>query len=502
MSRPLGLGYVVFAGVIGTLGGLYIFAPQIPRGWVGAPARPADEGPLPVLPGDMQVSLEAKDHEAALATTVRVAAPRKAAPVAAALVVAPPVAPDLPKLPGTEALGQALLTDAEAAYRVYQWDKAISTARKVTALQVSPAMRQRANDIITQAPVVAQLFQKLNDRDELARNYDTNPSLVALTTGGKTIMAVPIQGTDKDSPVVDKDPLGFIASQRKLGQVNFLVQGNKGFIAAPLTDDRIGTVALVDQVALRKERRTQLDGFRKTLVGAEARDPMAWYDFGRFAFQNRLDDQVVDALNRAVLLDPKLTLTVREDRASVLYANLISHMKNGNKMQAAIYMGMIDRKYKDTEQGKQARLYYDGRTSELLAAAKELQRKADEEEARRLADLKKRAAESGDVAMAKTVEEDPPEAAPTITGSPDESKALALYEQGAKFCSDAIDKGNTPERDRLYGEAIKVLQQAVPMLSKLAENEKDPQKRESLEVKVQEANQMKLGAIKMRRPGH
>ncbi len=500
MARPLGLGYVVFAGVIGALGGLYIFAPQIPRGWFSAPARPTDEGPMPVLPGDMQVNLEARDHEAALATTVRVAAPRKAAPVAT--VITAPVVTAAPKLPNADAKGQALLTEADAAYHVYQWDKAMSSARKVLDLEVSPAVRLRAKDIVTQAPVVAQLFQKLNDRDELSRNYDTNPSLVGMTSGGKTIFAVPIQGTDKDSPVIDKDPLGFIATQRKLGQVSFLVQGNKGFIAAPLADEKIGTVALVDQVALRKDRRTQLDAFRKTLVGAEARDPMAWYDLGRFAFQNRLDDQVVDALHRAVLLDPKLSQTVREDRASVLYANLISHMKNSNKMQAAIYMGLIDRKYKDTEQGRQARLYYDGKTEEMLAAAKEIQRKASEEETRRLDDLKKRAAESGDVAMIKVAEEDPPEAAPTITGSPDESKALALYEQGAKFCSDAIDKGNTPERDRLYGEAIKVLQQAVPMLSKLAENEKDAQKRQSLEVKVQEANQMKLGAIKMRRPGH
>ena len=501
MSRPLGLGYVIFAGVIGTLGGLYIFAPQIPRGWVGLPARPVDEGPMPVLPGDMQVNLEAKDHEAALASTVRVAAPRKAA---SAVVVTAPVDTAKPKLPGGEAKGQALLTEAETAYRIYQWDKAMSGARKVLDLDVPPAMRQRAKDIVTQAPIVAQLFQKLNDRDELSRNYDTNTSLVALTNGGKTIFAVPIQGTDKDSPVVDKDPLGFISAQRKLGQVNFLVQGNKGFIAAPLTDEKIGVAALVDQVALRKERRVQLDAFRKTLVGAEARDPMAWYDFARYAFQNRLDDQVVDGLHRAVLLDPKLAQTVREDRAGLLYANLISHMKNSNKMQAAIYMGLIDRKYKDTEQGKQARLYYDGKTSELLAAAKEIQAKADEEEARRLADLKKRAVESGDVAMAKAVEEEEvaPPAVATITGSPDESKALALFEQGAKLCSDAIDKGNTPERDRLYGEAIKVMQQAVPMLSKLAENEKDPQKRQALEVKVQEANQLKFAALKMRRPGH
>lgn len=262
-------------------------------------------------------------------------------------------------------------------------------------------------------------------------------------------------------------------------------------------------MALVDQIELRKDRRLKLDAFRKTLVGAEAREPMAWYDFGRYAFQNRLDDQVVDGLHRAVLLDPKLAQTVREDRAGLLYANLISHMKNSNKMQAAIYMGLIDRKYKDTEQGQQARLYYDGKTAELLAAAKEIQRRADEEEARRLSDLKKRAAETGDVALAKAVEEEEaPEQVATITGSPDETKALALFEQGAKLCSDAIDKGNTPERDRLYGEAIKIMRQAVPMLSKLAEGEKDPQKRQALEVKVQEANQLKFAALKMRRPGH
>ena len=498
MARPLGLGYLVFAGVVGCVAGLYVFAPNVPRGWFAAPVRPVDEGPAPVLPGDMQVNLEAKDHEAALQATVRVAAPKKAAP---AVVIQAPQPTELPKVAAPDARGQELLAEVEKQYRSYQWNAAASGARKLSELNVGPAIAQRAKDIAAMAIPVGTLFGKLNERDELARNYDTNPSLVEITGGREVTFAVPIQGADKDSPVVEKDPLGYIAAQRKLGAVNFLVKGSKDYIAAPLSDDKIGVVRLVDQAKVRQDRLAKLEAFRKTLTGATARDPMAWYDLGRFAYQNRLDAYVVDALHQAVLLDPKLASSVREDRAGLLYANLITHLKNGNKTQAAIYMGILDRKYKDTEQGHQARLYYDGRTAELLAAAKETQRKAEEEEARRLADLKKRAEVTEDpIAKAAVVEEpEEPELIATITGSPDEAKAQSLYEQGAKLCSDAIDKGNTPERDKLYLQAVKVLEQAIPMLSKLAEKEKDPAKRQALESKVVEASQMKFGARKMSR---
>jgi hypothetical protein len=500
MARPLGLGYLVFAGVVGGVAGVLLFAPSIPRGWFAAPAVPTEEGTAPVLPGDMQVSLESKDHEADLQTTVRLAAPKK---TVAAPVIAAPAPIEAPKKPYADAEAQALLAEVEKQYRSYQWNPAVSGARKLADMNVSPAIRQRAADIAAHALPVGRLFGKLNDRDELTRGLDTNPSLVTLSGGRELTYAVPIQGPDKDSPVVDKDPLGYIAAQRRTGKVNFLVRGSKGYIATELSDAAIGTVKAVDQAAVKADKLAQLEKFRKTIVGSTARDPMAWYDLGRFAYQHRLDQFVVDALHQAVLLDKDLVASVREDRAGVLYASLISHMRNENKTQAAVYMGIIDRKYKDTEQGRQARLYYDGKTSELLAAAKETQRKADEEESRRLADMKKRA-EDGDAAAKAAMIEEPVEepAVATITGSADESRAQQLYEEGAKLCSDAIDKGNTPERDRLYGEAIKVLSQAVPLLSKLAEQEKDPAKREALEFKAVEANKMKFGATKMRRPGH
>ena len=499
MARPLGLGYLIFAGLVGSTAGLLIFAPEVPRGWFAAPTAPADEGAAPILPGDMQMSLESKDHEAALQTTVRIAAPKQTAPP----VITAPVTTEAIMKPNADAQAQPLLAEVEKLYRSYQWNRAVSGARKIADLNVSPAIRQRAADIAAYGLPVGQLFGKLNDRDELSRGLDTHPSLVALNGGREVTYAVPIQGADKDSPIVTKDPLGYIAAQRKTGKVNFLIKGSKGYIATELSDAAIGTVKAVDQATVRAEKLAQLEKFRKTITGATARDPMAWYDLGRFAYQNRLDSYVVDALHQAVLLDKNLAASVREDRAAVLYANLISHMRNENKTQAAVYMGIIDRKYKDTEQGRQARLYYDGKTSELLAAARETQRKSDADEARRLADMKQRAA-VGDVAAKAAIVEEAAEkpATPSITGSVDEGDAQELYEQGAKLCSDAIDQGNTPERDRLYGEAIKVLNQAIPLLGKLAQQEKDPVKREALEFKVVEANKMKFGATKMRRPGH
>jgi hypothetical protein len=506
MSRIPGLGYLIFAGVVGSVAGLTIFSPETTRGWIGMPTRPVDDGPAPTLTGDVQVSMETRDHEAAIQSPVRLAAPKVAAPVAA--LVTAPKPTEQPKFGVAADKAQEQLSEAERLYRSYQWNAAISAARKLADQNPPTAIRQRAKDIAALAFPVGQLFGQLNDRDELARNYDTNPSLVAISGGRDVTYAVPILSSDKDAQIVDKDPLGFIASQRKIGAVNFLVKGSKGYIAAPLSDDKIGTVTLVDQTVVRRDKSTQLESYRKQLVGPARLDPMAWYDIGRYAYQNRLDSQVVDALHQAMLLDPKLAQTVREDRAGLLFSHLVAHLKNGNKMQAATYMSIIDRKYKDTDQGRQARMYYDGRTSELLAAAKESQRKADEEEARRREELATRAKETNDQELAKAVAAAKPEPEPapelpaTITGSGDEASALALFEKGAKNCSDAIDKGNTPERDQLYGLAIKNLQQAVLLLSNLAEKEKDAKKLESLQSKIQEANQMKAGALKMRRPGH
>lgn len=493
MTRPLGLGYLVFTGVVGAAAGLAIFAPDVPRGWFAAPALPSDEGAVPNLTGDMQVDLAAKEHEAALQKTVRIVARAAPAPVAGP---APVTAPSAPKV---DARAGDQLAEIEKLYRSYQWNAAESGARKLLGTDLPPALRLRAKDIATCAIPVGLLFGKLNDRDELARNYDTNPSLVALTGGRDVTYAVPIETSSKDAAVVTRDPLGWIARQRQLGQVPFLVRGGKGFIATELPDASIGTVQLVDQNAVRAEKLAKLEGFRATLTGSAARDPMAWYDLGRYAYQNRLDAQVVDALHQAILLDPNLASTVREDRAGVLFANLMAHMNNRNKAQAAAVMSLIERKYKDTEQGRQARLFFEGKTAELVAAAKEAQRKAAEEDARRLAAAQARAAETGTKVTAPV---EPPEepVVTTITGSASEAKAAALYDQGAKLCSEAIDKGNTPERDRLYGEAIKVLQQAIPLLSQLAAKEKDPAKREALESKLVQANQMKFGATKMRRP--
>ena len=102
MARPLGLGYLIFAGLVGSTAGLLIFAPEVPRGWFAAPTAPADEGAAPILPGDMQMSLESKDHEAALQTTVRIAAPKQTTPP----VITAPVTTEAIMKPNADAQAQ------------------------------------------------------------------------------------------------------------------------------------------------------------------------------------------------------------------------------------------------------------------------------------------------------------------------------------------------------------------------------------------------------------
>ena len=180
MARPLGLGYLVFAGVVGTVIGVAVFAPDLPRKWLGLPAKPTEEGPEPILPGDMQVSLDAKEHEAALANSIKLAQPKK--PIAPVALVIPTKPTDAPKLP-TDDKTAALMIEADKTYRAMQFDQAASAARKLQNVALTPAQAQRAKEIVTVAPLMKQLFQKLSERDELARGFDTNPSLVAISGG-------------------------------------------------------------------------------------------------------------------------------------------------------------------------------------------------------------------------------------------------------------------------------------------------------------------------------
>lgn len=489
--------------VVGAVGALFVFAPELPRQWLGLAKAPADKGPEPTAPETVKTDLANKDHTAD-SDLAKSQIKRDSLATAAKPVAPKPVEPEKPKTFADEAKGQAHIAEAEKAYKAMQWTKAATEAKRADGLQVTPATRVRASDIVKGSAALEKLFNELkDDKDELIRYYDTHPSLVTLNSGTSTSLAVPITSLDFPTPI-EKDPIAWITSQRRTGKVAFLIKGKKDYIPSLLPADNIGEVKPADLAAIIAEKNADFETrLNKLKNGSFADNALAWYDAGRFAYRNRLDDHVTEMLDRAQVLDQNLVKSVREDKAAGLFANLVCHMKNGNRKQADAFMAIISRKYNDTDQGKQARFFYEGKTAELLASAKEAEQRRVAEEKQRREALLARAKDLGDdKAMAKLqqkptkpAEEDEPEVA-AVVASGDEGQADTLLAKGREMYNKAIDAGNTPERDVLYEKAYHVLNQCQALLSKLVE--KNPTNT-SLEAKLHECSQLRYGTVKQRR---
>jgi hypothetical protein len=404
-----------------------------------------------------------------------------------------PVAPTFPD----QAKAEKMLGDAETAYKAFKWDSARNLAEGVLRMQAKPETLARARDIASGAPEVKNLFDKLDDKDELTRNFDTSPGLVAIDQGRETpTYAVPYTGDAKEPIIVEQDAANYVKTAIAAGAVKAFIKGNRDFIAGELHDNVLG-VQLVDQAKVRADKQ---DEFKRKLAALrnsdQARDALGWYEAAKFAYRNRLDDQVTEMLDQALELDPFLVKSVREDKAGRLYAALIFHLKNKNQKQADTFMSIIKRKYADTDQGKQAQLYYDGKTQALLAAAaQEEQNRKAAEEARRTARIEK-AKQAGDETKAKAIEQEKPveqpDDAPTDVGNADDSKAQKYVDDGVAAMKTAEGMGATPQRNDTYHKAYESLKTAAAMYQKLYEQTKD----ESYQLKMQEANRMKFWAHK------
>jgi hypothetical protein len=496
--RAGGGGFFFFlAIVISIIGSIYIFVPEIPRQLFGTASTPADKGPEPTAPQSAKTTLADKDNEAGqdtnkpeLATASKPSVETKIEPKKIKTNTA-----DDPR-------AVELLNKAQAYYTAMEWTKASAEAKKIAALSVSAGTGILAQDIVTGSAALEKLFRDLNDKDELSRGFDTHPSLVLLKTANATSMAVPIAAIDNPTPV-ENNPMDYIAAQRKSGKVAFLVKGKKDYIPSILPDSAIGEVIAPDFAAIIQEKQSEfesrLNRLRNSIL---ANDPLAWYDAGKFAYRNRIDNYVTEMLNEAVVLEPNLISRVREDKAAGYYANMVNHMKNGNKRQAEVFMAIIARNFADTEQGKQARLYYDGKTADVLKAAKAEQDNRRELERQRRAAQLARAKKLDDqeaiarIEKAPSQEEEQDKALIASAATGDEGKADAFFNKGRDLYNKALEAGNTPARDELYEKAYKELHEARAIYAALVD--KNPAN-EALGVKLLECNKLHYGAIKQRR---
>jgi hypothetical protein len=482
--------------VVVAIGAVVVLVPDLPRSLLGlakAPDRKQESDPTAVEV--ITTSTLAKEHTAA--SEVDSHASNLA--VAAKSEVKPEVAPVAVKTTfADEAKAAGYLADAEKAYTAMQWTAANNAARKVEGLDVSPKTLVRAKDISNGAVAIDKLFKDLgDDKDELIRYFDTHPSLAEVETNGQPSMAVPIISIDNPTPI-EGSPVDAIQAQRASGKINLLIKGRKDYMPASLPADLITKVTPVDIAKVMAAKRAELtDRINRLNNGTEGSNALAWYYAGRFAYRNRIDEKVTEMLNKAVILDPKLVSSVREDKAATLYANVICHIKNGNQKQADAFMAIINRKYADTDQGKQAKLFYEGKTAELLALNKSADehRKQLAEESRK--ERLERATKLGDKEAATklaTAAVPEPEAPADVAASGSNSAdADKYYKAGLDIYSHAQTLGATTERNTLYHQAAAEFLKAKAIYVKLVE--KNPGD-ESLAAKMIQNQQLWFGAHK------
>jgi len=484
----------IFLVVLALAVGFVVYGDKL-RAAFGLSHRPGSDGTEPTVPNGVQATVVAKtppENPASSDVVTHEAAPM---PVVATPVVAAPHEIQYKD----QVAGERTLAEAQAAFTALDWDRARSAAERIYSLDVRPETMARAHDISSKTVVIVDLFKRLNDRDELTRNFDTDPSLVQLGTGLRAMLIVPL---GPDGEVVADNPIGYITQMNDAnpGHVPAMIKGNKSFIKSELSDQLID-MHLVDQKAVHAQKEAE---FQRKVAGlsnsAAAKDGLAWYQAAKFAYRNRLDDHVAAMLDQAIELDPLLVHTVREDIAGRLTSSLLFHLHNHNVKQAQLYMVIIRQKYADTDEGKKAELYFNGDMKSLLALeAQESDKHKADEAARQQARID-RAKQEGDSAKATAIAQEAPTpdepAAPVTADVPanaDEASAQKAFDDGLQIYSKANDMPPTDDRNTMFRKASTYFVSAVAQYRKLVEaNPND----ETLQAKMVEANELRFGCEK------
>lgn len=490
-----GAGWLVIFLLVAGILAVVVFLPAVPASLLAPPPMPEGLGPEPVVTLGV-------DHEVASRDPVVSARQLRDRPVDLAEAAPEEPEPDLRDLPARpepeerfkdRIRGAEVLAEAEAAYRAYAWDEASTRARSILDLDVPPADRQRAEEIIAGTDNLRDLFARLDQKDELRRNIDTHPNLLLVRLKGADAAVLPVEDMNNRRPVTTDDPVAYLqGTLESAGEAPVLYTGD---IAGMLKSGEVGEIRPADVAATIAERQRVLaDKINRFQADPDLRnDALAWYEAARFAYQNRLDEQVTEFLDRALLLDPELATALREDRASAYYTEMVVAMNAGNRVGASGYMTQLVKHYDDTRVYQEARAFYDGKTEEALAARQaareERERKlaaaaqaqmerararADQEALARLqreeqerAQLASRAPATSDEAVGDEVGSGRLEATSKADG--DEGKADEFFEQGLAIYNQAKEMGATKARDNKYDEAKGWFTKALNLYAALVE---------------------------------
>ncbi len=404
--------------------------------------------------------------------------------------------------PNKAAVIKDLLRKEKRHFLAMEWDEMNAASTEVLALTNHKGAQYLAKEFPRSAEAIQAFITDLAETQErFERNMDVHPSYLCIKMrDGKEVKGVLIE---KDGSIIETDDAAKWLRKRvkrKKGKVTL----SMGSASMSYDVKKMKTVELADVQVTRDERRVELD----TMIAEETADgavltPVRAYELASFAYANYLDDKIVGLLYPALDTDAALAATVRDDRAQVFFEKMVNALQADNKDRAASWMAQMRKHYEDTSIFTQAEAYYSGNYAQAMATQRE--EKARRREARKAALAKRRqlAEESGNAkALAKiSKQEEEITSGSDVVASPDgsapasgdEAEADKYYGEGYPIYAEAMDMPATPERNKKYKEAGKLLLKAVQIYSTLVEA--DPNN-EELSRKLIQANQLRYGCMK------
>lgn len=390
------------------------------------------------------------------------------------------------------ALFATMADRAEKSLQQMQWDDALSTSQRLSALNPPSEIAQRANRITENAPKLKNLFVQLNQRDELCRNLETHPSLVRMTVKGHTELCVPLESLSNRKAYEGSDPVRFV----KNGGNKIAVLAPKSWIGTTYDLKDIEKVERADVASVKAQAAKALESRETRITEANLeKDAVSWYEAARFAFQNRLpDDRVVALLEKAVAIAPDLAATLREDKAQSDLSGMLRAAEDRNEAQVSRWITLIRQNYPETNARKDAEVVFAkfmGTTAVAVASPKVKPPKSNKDP------------ETKPDPKQGTPTEKPPETTetpktgteePPIAASGDLAKALENMRKADDLFGQAYGAPATKKRDQNYFEAQKLYEMVIPVLDR--EIQKGRKDLEDIKIRC---NGRKHDCMKMRR---
>ncbi|NRA39864.1 MAG: hypothetical protein HRU15_17105, partial [Planctomycetes bacterium] len=398
----------------------------------------------------------------------------------------------------------AQINKAQNAYENFEWTNSRNLANKIIKMDASPKVKTKARQLITNSKQLQAFMKKMTSKlDGMVRGIYISEALAALhmQNGGDPILVVPIKSLNNHDIIKTKDGAEYIQTQLDAtGKVFCMTE--KG-IAAEYKSTRILEVKNPDRASITKKNQTN---FKEKNFKVESNeflknDAVALYEVARYGYFVGADKKVTALLERAILIDPALSETVRNDRARGIFDKLVRFMKkNPEGRSAAGFVAQLKKHYSDTPVYPEAVAYYKGDKARVAKLQQEENQRKKEERKRAREEAKRQAEKEGNkerLDIINTIEEEEQaEEASVAAVSGDEAKADAAWEQGSEYLRVAImEAPDDGTKDKMLKKAFNKINEAYNIYSKLAE-----EGNQSALSKLPECGQDKYLAKKTMRP--